>query len=382
MKRNTFCRLPWEGIDISAQNEFKPCCKYRGSVSSTLTDYRSSQELTDLQNEFLSGGTPKKCVRCWNDENAGLLSKRQIDFTNHLVDLPHPPGEDGYKIVSVTFGNTCNLACRTCSSFASSKWGVIEKKLKCSPQLGGFYPHNKYYKNEEYIQDMLMISKTAKLIEISGGEPFITGEREHKHLLRQLLQYSPHEKSIHYITNATKFPDPEFWELWKYFKNVDIQLSLDGVGEKFEYLRWPAKWEEVLANVRKYKEMRSNMGNIQLSISHTISILNVWYVREFIDWCQSEKLPTPYLGLVHTPYHYAINNLTGSIKLNIADHLSKTCCQTDSEHLISFLMQPPSKANSLDDFFYWTSELDEMRAQSFSTTLPEIYKIITNNKVA
>ena len=54
----TFCKLPWQGLDISPQGEYKPCCKFSTSIASSMEAYRSSKELAKLKESFLLGEKP------------------------------------------------------------------------------------------------------------------------------------------------------------------------------------------------------------------------------------------------------------------------------------------------------------------------------------
>jgi MoaA/NifB/PqqE/SkfB family radical SAM enzyme len=363
-----FCRLPWEGLDISPQGEFKPCCKYRGTVATGFTEYIASPELKQLRELFLEGKKPDKCVRCWNDEEAGIKSKRQIEFDNHLVE--QPVNKD-FKIVSLSFGNTCNLACRSCSSYASSKWLTEAKKLHALGVETKQFPHTAFYKQQEFTENIKQISKHASLIEIVGGEPFYTGLAEHKEFLRYLTENSPAEKSLHYVTNVTAFPDDEFWDLWKNFKNVDIQLSIDGVGKQFEYLRWPAKWGNAYSNIKKYQQKKEKITNLQLSISHTVSSMNVYYLPEFLQWCKQEELPVPYCGKVHTPEYYDIATLPQHIKCAI---FKKFGDNTELAPMVAAMQK--NEESMFAEFTLMLDTLDKMRNQSFDEVFPEYAQII------
>ena len=60
---------------------------------------------------------------------------------------------------------------------------------------------------------------------------------------------------IHYNTNGTHFPE-EFIETWKKFRKVEIAFSIDNLGERFEYERSGAKWEEVEANIQRFHALK------------------------------------------------------------------------------------------------------------------------------
>ena len=171
---NNFCSLPWVGLDISPQGKFKPCCKYSNNIADNIDDYFDSDELKTLQQDFLNGSKPQGCTRCWRDEDVGIESKRQLDLKYALNGAM--PILDGLKIVSMPFGNTCNLACRICSSSASSKW--LPEAIKLQNKLPDLVirDHKKFYKDQVFMTSIISRSMDPVLFEFPGGEPFFTGK--------------------------------------------------------------------------------------------------------------------------------------------------------------------------------------------------------------
>jgi MoaA/NifB/PqqE/SkfB family radical SAM enzyme len=359
------CYHPWVGLDIDPQGKFAPCCKYQHKLSDNLDDYFSSPELAQLREDFANGKKPIGCHRCWDDEAAGSPSKRQID--NRYVFKNAAPDLTSIKILSLPFGNTCNLACRTCGSDASSRWSSEEKKIKkYFPEIV-IHEHQKFYKDKNYINKIKEISKNLVNVTIPGGEPFITGIDEQLNFLDFLIKNGPENISLTYITNVTTFPSDKFWEKWKFFKKINIQLSIDGTGERFEYLRWPANWQECYANIKKYQEIQKKYSNLTLSISHTVSIFNVFYIQDFFVWCIKEKLPEPYFGFVEKPTQYSITTLPDDLKIQIKQRIS-------NKKFTSILNYMNSESGSTLDFqeaTKWISEVDHIRKQNIIDVFPE-----------
>ena len=367
---DTFCSLPWVGLDVSPQGEFKPCCKYKNTIATNLDQYFNSDELKSLQNEFINGRKPDGCSRCWQDEDVGIASKRLIDL-EYTFQNQHP-ALDKLKIVSMPFGNTCNLACRICSSSASSKWLQEATSLKKSiPEISVAF-HKKFYKDADFMSNIASLSNEAMLFEFPGGEPFLTGLKEHLAFLEELVTGKPQDLKLHYITNTTIMPQPELWTLWKNFKNVDIQMSIDGVGEQFEYNRWPAVWEDCLQNIKQYQAEQKKYDNIQLSISHTVSIFTVMYLPKFLNWCESNSLPAPYLGLLDKPSHYSIAAIPEKAATTIAN-----LPEFQKSQLLPIKASLLGKRNNcFDKFKNYVKIIDEHREQDFPSTFPELYQLL------
>ena len=78
------------------------------------------------------------------------------------------------------------------------------------------------------------------------------------------------------------YPTDEWWNIWSYFKEIDMQLSIDGVGKRYEYIRFKQKKQKVIEKyVQLYKEKESNLINFRLSVRHTISAYNILSYRIF-----------------------------------------------------------------------------------------------------
>lgn len=364
------CYHPWVGLDISPQGEFKPCCKYTVPIANNISDYQNSIELDKLKNDFLLGKQPAGCARCWRDEDAGLPSKRLLD--NEYVFENLEPALDGIKVLSLPFGNTCNLACRICNSYSSSRWSAEETKLK------QYFPdiiinqHNKFYKDPNFIKSIVDSFSTIKHVEFPGGEPFFADQDLHYDFLLELVKRNPENISLHYITNGTKFPNESLMSIWKRFKKIDIQISIDGTRNQFEYNRWPAVWSDVLLNVGKYTALQGLNKNIQLSISHSVSIFTICYLPEFINWCVKNHLPDPYLGLVSRPDYYSITVLPKETK----EHIENKFKSYKNLQPIVKAMWAKDDSKLLDTTIKYVKILDKQRSQNFAETFPELYQLL------
>ena len=364
----SICYHPWVGLEITPQGDFRPCCKFSESLGKSFEEYENNEKLKLLKEQFSNNQRPEGCNRCWRDEDAGLPSKRQIDWKYRFNETE--PSLENIQVLSLSFGNSCNLACRTCNSYSSSGWITESRKLsKQIPDLV-IHGHKKFYKDMKFMEKIKSL-KHVKHVEFPGGEPFLTGTKEHLDYLDILISMDPSQIELRYITNATIMPESEFWERWQRFKKVDIQLSIDGTGEKFEYLRHPAKWEEVDKNVDRYIKSSTDLKNISISISHTVSLMNVFYVPEFVLWCSEKKLSKPYLGLVSTPSMYSIRALPNNIK----DTIRKKLDRFDFNEIVSD-MYKEDLSDQFDQSLNYINSLDQQRNQKFSETFSEFYQLL------
>jgi len=365
--KKTICYHVWSGIDITAQKEYRPCCKIDKVFGHTLKEYQNNKDLKRMQAQFLKGEKPAECTRCWKEEDAGLPSKRQIDW-EQIYSKQELDNSD-IRVAMLTFGNSCNLTCRSCGSYASSSWIKEEKKLFPTVKI---YPHNNFYKNKEYQQELTILSKTVTHVYIAGGEPFLSTDLKYHSQFLDLLSERADQISLKYITNCTVMPSNKMWEIFSQFKNVEFHLSIDGTESTYEYLRYPAKWELVVKNMREYQTRCAESTNLNLSIGHTVSILNVYYLPEFLVWCIRNQFPTPYLGIVDAPEYYNIRNLPKKIKDKVAVKLNNPYFKK----VLKYMYKKEDSPIIFDKFITITHTLDQERTGTLEQSLPELYKLL------
>lgn len=364
----TFCYSPWTNVDISPTGKISPCCKFQGStpVHSTLTEYINSDFLKNIKQEFETGAWPAGCERCKIEEANGIESKRQLDqqrwqqhYDSYRLD------SNQFITASIAFGNTCNLKCITCGPSSSSRWQTEYNQI-----YGKNVLPVKFYK-KDFADEFASQAPDIVHLDIPGGEPFLSGVPEQKQLLQHYVDSGrATEISLHYTTNATIFPDAEWWDLWKQFKEIDMQLSIDGIGARYEYMRFPAEWSQVQSNVNLYTQKQSQLSNVRLSVSHTVSAYNIYYLDEFFSWCYNQQLPRPWLGRVHKPLHMRPTVWPESVRTVIAEHLNTSRWDDIKNWVV--LITTTDDSNQFELFREKLHQHDQYRNLDFKSTFPEL----------
>ena len=367
-----FCYAPWTNIDISPQGKISPCCKFRHEYYDTplrydiasLDSYLSSATLNKIKQDFRDGQWPQGCERCRIEEENGIESKRQLDYQRWKMMYDNYQMESNqFLTASIAFGNTCNLKCITCGPESSSLWHKEYLEI-----YGTNIQSNHFYKTD-FLDQLLSHMPSIRHLDIPGGEPFISGIQQQKRLLQTLVDQNKADNvSLHYTTNATIFPDEDWWSLWQYFSNVDLQISIDGVGDRFEYIRYPAKWTLIQNNVDRYLEKWQ--GNIQISVSHTVSAFNIYYLDEFFSWCVHKGLPRPWLGRVHKPQHMRPTVWPAAAREYLIEHLETS--EFDDVSLWANLVRNHNDSEHFQDFVDAVSRHDQYRGTAFKEVFPEM----------
>ena len=371
----SLCLVPWTSIDIRPNGTIAPCCKYRETPEEKLNitqvsidDYTNSTFLKKIKDTMLQNKWPEGCFRCKQEEASGIKSKRILDYERWPVEFDTYNEDKGYIIAAIAFGNTCNLKCITCHSGASSLWRKEYFDIYGIDNA----PVDKLSSDASEIYDAM---PNIIHLDIPGGEPFLSEIKKQKRLLQRYVDSGQSKDiTLHYTTNGQIFPGQEWWNLWQNFKEIDMQLSIDGVGKRYEYIRFPAKEGIIEKNTQLYIEKEKTNNNLRLSVSHTVSSYSIYYLTEFFDWCEQVGLPRPWCGVVNTPKHMRPQVFPQAIKNKIIKHLNSSRHQ-DVHTWATYLTNNDSSGH-YEKFLQITDAHDRYRKLSFANTFPEVKELL------
>lgn len=289
----SFCVLPFYGRE------------YPQDLSCCLLPIK--HDLTKIKTDMLNGTRPEECAKCWNLEDRGIRSDRQLKnetidfyFDKNIKDLFEDCKEGKYSVshYKIDTSNTCNATCVTCGSAASSAWSRLLRKNKQSYQRNWQILPNKIDQKIDY--------KTAKLINFRGGEPLLS--KTNFYMLEQLIKVGNTNCFISFQTNGSITPTPDQAIILSHFKNLNFSFSIDGIRSVFEYLRYPLKWADLEKNIAWCQQR-----NIMVSANYTISNLNVFYHQQTLAWF-SENNIVYQISPVYEPSWFRPGALPRSVK--------------------------------------------------------------------
>lgn len=369
---DNICLLPWIHIEARPSGDASPCCMYQETVGNfsnqSLDEIWNSQPMKDLRTEFLKGNKPQGCANCWNTEASGNKSKRQVDnerFSHHRSKINEDIQPPVY--LDLKLGTVCNIKCRTCSTQSSFKWASDEIKIygkTFNKNLQSFWIDDQ----SPFWDDLEKIIPYVEYFDFTGGEPLLI--KRHIDILERCVELGYAKNiSIHYNTNGTILPTERMFNVWKEFKWVEIMFSIDGTNERFDYIRHPAKWVEVEHNFNVVKSQEF----LYVSVCHTVSVLNILYLTEFLKWFRTTGLSENqlYLNLLHSPDYYCIKNLSKDQKAEIIDKISS---DEKCQQIIEFMNLEGVDLSKT--FLEITEKIDKIRNENFGSVFPELAKIL------
>ena len=385
------CILPWISIETTPLGGMRPCCLATHEIpdlslkTHTLQDGFTSQYMQDMRRAFNEGKQPGQCRNCWREEDAGKKSKRQymLEKFKHIeVDWDNVEQGHGLQFLDLKLGNICNLKCRICGSWSSSKWAQEEIDYEQGAKdhvarqwlKDGQWPR----KTKRFWEHLDSILSEVKYFEFTGGEPWMI--KQHFDLLQRAVDNGyAGNIDIHYNTNATQFPkDPS---IWKHFKNIQIAFSIDNTGERFEYERFGAKWNSANTNIRKVHTLRDELNYpITTQLCTTWNVQNIYYMDEVMSWAETMNFDSVHFNLMHDPWEFSLGRIPSIAKSQVMLYLQKMQVKhskyaTDIIALKQIVVHAPNDTNP-EDLHNQLRRTDLYRNQNFAQSHPKMAKAI------
>jgi sulfatase maturation enzyme AslB (radical SAM superfamily) len=257
------------------------CCGHmtNNPTFKSYDELQSSDWLAEIKNEMSRDAWPVECQRCKTTEQESGNSIR-LDSINR--DRAFKSIRKDYLIVGGVLDNVCNSACLTCSADHSTKIGSLTDK--------------KYIKINNTDRFWSLPQERIVHLDINGGEP--SHSKNYKHLLANLPK---NVKSVRLNTNCSKVLE-ELLSLVERGIHVTVTVSLDGIGDVHDFVRWPIKWNKFYKNLQRYMEMP-----VKLNTWTTVSALNVDDLPNIIEFTKQHNLEHSYAYLT-MPRELAVEN--------------------------------------------------------------------------
>ena len=408
----TYCPLPFNHLYVHPTNMASVCCAFRKNEErfqlpnikeyENLGDHLKHPFIKDIQQKMLKGEKVSGCSTCYYAEEHGYQSMRQKEIETWHVETFRdftPPDLENPKLefMEMTFGNYCNLACRTCSSDLSHSWidDTIELKKRGLMQGIAATSERINIEKEWHKEDF----KDLQYIKITGGEPML-----HPDFPKFMEQLEKENVYCFIFTNASWVPKQRIFDMIKDFKFLQLFLSVDGVGDVQEYMRHNAKWDVTDASVRKWLVWSAHLPNVQVSWSPTWSLMNAPYFVETCNWwlelteeilrnTRGEWWNATKSNFIYNPSIYQMTLLPTDVKeklkieaseyieeLKNKDIFNKEHIIEMAEGFIKFFDNDTGTSEDLEFYLRTTDALDELRGQSLKKMLPLTYEAMYNRK--
>lgn len=374
-----FCIVPWTQLEIGPLGDIRPCCEYKGyygninDTSKSLIEMWNGKDFRKLRSDYLNGLEPNGCRKCFQQEQAGLSSRRQQEnqvfskfINDDLSDIAVSP-----ILIDFKLGNVCNIKCRICSSINSHLWRSDERKV-----FGFSFDNNKeqdWVESEERWNELKSFVDYLEVIYISGGEPFLI-KKNFEFLKYCVDQGRSKSIRVRFVTNGTVPIKPEYIDILQEFKEVTIMYSIDDIGQRFEYQRNPAKWSKVERNFIDAMELKF----LDLRIVYTVSIFNVLSSYEFTEWCNNIKYPIDrvYVNFLRDPSHFDISIMSPEQKQMVKEKLGNSLMENQIKKYLETSFTQADQELVTQNRNLVVKNIDQVRNENFAVLFPEMNSIL------
>lgn len=320
----TYCILPFVHSHASVSGHWKPCCNSVVSENSkelnlyndkghTHKTWFESPRMDLLRKNLSSGVRDPMCSICWKSEDVSGTSMRTrySDGSIENAKFGHIIKEQRVKekltrkkdkelkikYLDLKIGNECNLKCRMCDYTNSSK--ILEdvvaiendKSLEL-PIEWHRSPRHEAVMDEKGIKSMPErvvreiiddILPDLRVLKVTGGEPMV--QRQVLELFKVCVD-KDYAKNIElYITtNGTKFTK-KFMEGIRTFKKVSFNVSCDGYGKVYDYIRYPFNWKKFAQRVDEViKASKEQKRLMPITICPLAQMYNIETLHKLQKW--------------------------------------------------------------------------------------------------
>lgn len=376
----TMCPAPFGHLDVWHNATAKPCCRYQGTLGDfDLTNAKEvfhGSKFAELRQQLIDGQRPVGCDSCWHSEKHGTQSYRQL-FMYKYGDALNSDWIDNPLIreVSVNPNITCNFKCRICNEFTSSSISVEEIKFQDNVEIKSKIKEilkirtntDRMDKIINYFRDLY---NDLEYFHVVGGEPFLVPKFDN--LLQSMID-SGHAEHIGLglNTNGSQF-DLSIIELLKQFHYVEILLSIDDIGPRFEIQRG-SNWSLIDSNIKNFLKISQESKNFKVQISPTVNVQNILYLNDLIEYARQNDLDILWTYL-DGPAYMNIDYLTPAAKKLVWEKYHNS----DNVELVKIAERVRDSVGSDGKtFIEETKKFDFRRKQNFAKHHSEIYQAMS-----
>ena len=416
VNKKWFCPLPFVHFSISPNGQYQACCEaknWKDTIHNTSPlEFFNGEFEQKLRQGFLSddptsNATVKEtCYRCLQREQDFGESKRmreirlmkemgsqveenyyqaQKDITAEL-----DPYLDFFKIQAV--GNKCNMRCIMCGPMNSS---LIARDLQVyqdkhpmyagslwpleNPVIAPFQDISDEMRTK-FFNDLDKILKNCHTLQFTGGEPTII-EQGCWDIIDWCADNGHTHLEIHFNTNGT-CPAEKFESIINKFRRVTINVSIDAIAQRDEYIRWNTVWDVVERNMYDYAALTVKYGADKFNtyVNPSPQALNVGYMDEVLEfvWENTHHKKCIPDNIVITPEYLNAKHLPQSIKKMYINKLqqAKPHLQDGLKPIYGVLNSPEGNPLIFYTMLAKLQRYDEIRGTDWRTLWPEFIEFL------
>lgn len=318
---------PFTGLATREDGAVKACCRSHpvGNIKNeTLEEVWNNDTMKRIRMQVLNDERPAECAPCFNLEDQGVESLRQRHIAGIIPEARvnlYPNAlnslNDDYSMpfeiptMEIKLNNLCNLKCRMCNPLDSTSWKDWDQVTEFYEKEGNFLislinevvdTPGKYigpFDNSiNWWNSFEKLLPHFKRVEFAGGEPLM--DPYHYKILDKLAEYGDNIE-IKYATNGTTLGikgGRTIHDYWPKFKSVAVNVSIDGIGKSYEYIRGNADWDTLIENI-KVMQTFPNISRVVGAVA--VQVSNVMILDKMIEYFLDDLGIVFYTNMVNYP---------------------------------------------------------------------------------
>ena len=357
----SYCAKLWNHQYVHMSGSLRYCCATMENLkdkkghrlhinNDSLENAWNSADIRQARLKMIKGEPVPACVKCVEQEERGYQSMRderhmELNFSRTEKDgsVVHAP-----RSMELHFGNLCNLKCKMCGQQYSNQIGkelleigehdpdfikwITKESGNVNIWTNNLSVEYRWFQNPKTKKKLFdYIATHIKDMVVIGGEPTVIPE------FWELFAYldSRDKLSAMDITLTTNLTNvnPRMTEWLPKLKAWTIWASVDGLGERTEYIRYPSNFNKVVENLNFYKNL-SRTSNGRIVLSPAIQLLNIdqlddilkWWLR-FSEGKLDDKFGVSWMAQVWYPTICNYDILPSEYKKKIADKLERSVAE-------------------------------------------------------
>jgi radical SAM protein with 4Fe4S-binding SPASM domain len=372
-----FCVAPFKAAAIDTNGNMIPCCEYiqdrdKAQQVQNIVQWWN-KDIKNFRKELIEGKTDQKeCTHCRSKEKLKSINLRKYlnsffqSTINQIIDDYKNGISPNIEYIEIRVSNYCNLKCIMCGPYASSQIAAEYLRNKDAyhsiNMVGAYEPTIRWWENEQIKDDFIATIKQASIINFGGGEPLIVPQ-----VVEICNKLDPFKvKFLKFNTNLTILTK-SFLDSISKFRSVQIDVSLEGINEHNNYIRYGSDWQSIHNNISILKQI----PNVNLNISHTLQHTSLYSLPNLIEYAQQQgikiNLHEVYYGSYPSPGVLTIN----SAKTELVESFLKWLRDFNGVEKLTLMnwvnnYQFDSELNT--KFVQYTNMLDKIRGCNFNKT--------------
>lgn len=403
MITNVLCTAPLTAVLVDTNKGVRPCCvfntEYLGNLKDdSVVNILNSTEWKKIKEQMYNHEWPVGCLPCKEREEVTGWSVRKL-FADGTFDVV---GWETEKITYLEFNgsNTCNLACLHCTPGFSSRWVIdnvkankvwktydkpLQDRLKWMDAIAVTSNDSNSRATKMHLPDPDLILKNLQELDLThirtinfkGGEPFLN--KETSIILEYLLEKNILQNVTVVVSTNGTFITDRIIELLKECKKVNINVSVDGVGELFNYIRYgDAKFDDIEPTLAKL----NTVPGINIEIQAAVMNYNAFNLIDIREWAfkMAEKYNhvrafAGFANCVQAPQYLSLNTLSDETRKELYDFYKENT--VNFQEFREVLTTLASNYSGDDMHNYWvdyTKLMEDVRGNNILAIVPQLEK--------